>query len=237
MKFYRSIRYLGYNLFGGYKALFLFLRFKQRILNPQAKNEYITKHHQICLTGPPRSANTFALNIFRLWNPECNLAHHVHLPAQALYAVKWNIPCIVLIRKPLDAITSLVVPGKLTVGTAILSYFWFYYRLRKVRGRVLIIKFEDVIRNPQVMIERTNWKYNTDFSSSNLTENQIEEVFVRIRDNPNRKSELMIAIPDPKKDINKNLIKIKVKRHPFFPVANRIYSRWLKTADRYENID
>ncbi len=205
MKLYRGVRYLGHNLLGGYKFLFPLLRLKQRDID--TGNKYITPHHDICITGPPRSANTFAFYVFQLWNPGYEIAHHVHLPAQVQYAVKWNIPCIVLLRKPEDAITSLLVPDKLPVGIAILSYIWFYHRIKKVRTKVEVLKFVDAVNAPHLMILRLNSKYGTSYFSSPLTEGQRDEIFLKIRRNPNRKNELKIAIPDPNKENRKIAIK------------------------------
>lgn len=66
---------------------------------------------ELMIVGYPRCANSFALAAFRSVNGgsiKLRVATHVHSPAQVRQAIRWSIPCLVLIRKPDLAIPSLI---------------------------------------------------------------------------------------------------------------------------------
>ena len=228
----RSVRYIGNQLLGSFEFLFPISLLTKRLLDPDGIEGFISCRHNICIAGPPRSANTFATHVFRFWNQDALIAHHVHLPNQVLFAVKWNIPCVVLLRNPLDAISSNLALDRLSIGTAIFSYVNFYNRIAKVRDRVTVVKFEDVIKNPQIMVSQLNSKFGTSFFSAPLTEQQEAEIFSNIKNNPNRKLELLIAIPDPRKDERKSVIKPLVIKHPLFNRAVSVYDEWTRFANK-----
>jgi hypothetical protein len=234
-KTYKSLRYLGHQVLGSYEFLFPLLQLKQRIRNPQGEFQIITTQFDICIAGPPRSANTFATHIFQIWNPRALIAHHVHLPVQVLLAAKWNIPCIVLLRTPADAITSLLVLGNLTTSSVILSYINFYNRILSVRSQLIVATFEDIIKQPQMIVSRVNQKYVTTFNSELFTRQQEQEVFSTIKNNRARKKELLIAIPDPEKERRKKYIKQNVADHQLFHKAMSVYNDWLRFANVNNN--
>ena len=70
------------------------------------------KDTQICIEGFPRSGNTYSVSAFKLANKGIKISHHLHVPAQVLLAVQYQIPTIVVIRNPLDAVTSLLILKK-----------------------------------------------------------------------------------------------------------------------------
>ena len=73
-----------------------------------ASQRLIFSETDVVIEGFPRSANSFALAAFRSVNQGgLRIATHVHSPAQVLYAVENDIPAMVLIREPDEAILSL----------------------------------------------------------------------------------------------------------------------------------
>jgi len=232
IKIVKSVRYSVHQLLGSYELLFPVLRLKLRLREPGKVFHFISPNHDICITGPPRSANTFATHVFRMWNPDSLIAHHLHLPIQALNSEKWHIPCIVLLRNPADTISSLLVYSNLNINSAIFGYINFYNQILKARSHVIVMKFEDLISNPHLMVSRANRKYGTTFNAAHLTEFQKEEVFSIIKKNPTRKKELMIAIPDPIKEKRKRVIVQSVIDHPFFHKASSVYDDWMQFSSK-----
>ena len=93
---------------------------------------------------------------------------------------------------------------------------------------ILVLSFKDAINDPKKMIDGFNKIYGTDFCSKPLSIGERENIFSKIKNNPNRKKELLIAIPDEKKEHLKNLVKPKVMNHFLFEKATNIYQEWLK---------
>src|ERR1043166_5658936 len=71
---------------------------------------YAAKDTDIVIDGFPRCANTYATYAFDLaQKARLNIANHIHKKSQFLVARKYGIPAILLIRDPLDCITSTLI--------------------------------------------------------------------------------------------------------------------------------
>ena len=61
----------------------------------------------LCVEGFPRSANSFTVSAIQSAQPQSlSVAHHTHVPANAIRATRLRIPTLILIRNPGDAIIS-----------------------------------------------------------------------------------------------------------------------------------
>ena len=103
---------------------------------------------QFLLDGYPRSANTLAYFRIQTENPEVQFAHHTHKPSQLRKAVRLEIPSVVLVRNPLDAVKSVVRvnPRAYEVNECLKDYIRFYKTaLRLQSNYIQIVKFETVI--------------------------------------------------------------------------------------------
>jgi hypothetical protein len=134
----------------------------------------VTEETDICIEGFPRSANSFAVQAFRYAQPEAvRVAHHTHVPANAMQACEWRIPTVVLIRSPADAIVSGIALAKEVqitergvesprqrVSFAAWVHAWlsFYRALKPYRDRdqLLVAPFSAVIQDMGRVIERIN---------------------------------------------------------------------------------
>src|ERR671920_2182155 len=69
----------------------------------------VTPDTQLVIEGFPRSGNSFARRAFIMAQDEPqiknHIAHHLHVPAQVVQAARWQIPTLVLIRRPRDAVS------------------------------------------------------------------------------------------------------------------------------------
>lgn len=126
------------------------------------------------IEGYPRSGNTFAETAFLLAqnNPDIRIATHLHLPFQITRAVELDKPCLILIRKPVDAIASLLVyaEGKYPTRQAIKEYIDFYEVVRVHRDRLIVATFEDVLNDFGRVIERLNDRFGCTFKLFEPTE-------------------------------------------------------------------
>jgi hypothetical protein len=138
---------------------------------------------QLVIEGFPRSANTFAVWAFRHAQPEdVRLAHHFHYPAQVVRAARWQIPILILIRKPTDAVISLVMKDPQTLEQALRHYNSFYRTVAQYRDACVLAPFEEVVEDYGAVIERVNDKFGTRFSVFHHTEENVRQVFSRIEE-------------------------------------------------------
>ena len=142
--------------------------FKQRIV----KNST-----DIVIEGFPRSANSFAVQAFKVAqsSDEITIATHVHSPSHVIKAVKLNKPVLVLIRNPRDTLISLRALGMQlqdTQAEAMLNYSFnhmasyyihFYKRLMAFQDQVIFAEFDQVIKDFPGIINHLNYRYGTSF--------------------------------------------------------------------------
>ena len=142
----------------------------------------VSKATQLVIEGFPRSGNTFAVVAFRQAQQESiSIASHLHAPAQVIRAVRWEIPTLVLIRNPVDAVLSLVIRHPhISTTWALKSYISFYETIASYRHAYVIGSFDEVIEDYGAVIERVNARFSTRFSPFDHTEDNVGEIFARI---------------------------------------------------------
>lgn len=110
----------------------------------------------LVIEGFPRSANSFLETALRITlKPPFSLAHHTHARSQVESAVSRGIPCLVLVRNPIDAIVSYLEENeKLSSPNVLLrEYVIFYRKISKHDGNVKFISFESVVGNCEKVVQ------------------------------------------------------------------------------------
>jgi hypothetical protein len=144
----------------------------------------------ICIEGFPRSANSFAVAAFRhAQDKPVGIAHHNHVPAPVLTAVQNGLPTVVLIRDPVEAVISnrglqlqigavedKPMPMHVTFEMHLQGWLSFYRTVERVKDRVVIALFEDVISDFGTIIDRVNERFGTSFASFHHTPSNVETV-------------------------------------------------------------
>jgi hypothetical protein len=121
-------------------------------------------------------------------------------------AVTMGVPALVLIRRPKDTASSLVLRNPhLTVKAALERYLVFYRGMTTLRNRVVLADFEDAVSDLGSIINRINTKFSTDFkpfvhSPENLA---AVEAMLRKEDAIMQADDLMSYRPNRPKDIAK----------------------------------
>ena len=138
----------------------------------------------IVIEGFPRSGNTFAVEDFRSAQPVTPLiAHHHYVPAQVIAGAKNEIPTLVLIRDPDDAVLSYVIRyPHLTIGQALRHYVRFYSRCLPYRDRVLTATFEEVTNDMGTVTLGVNDRFGTKFTPFEHTETNVERAFAAMQE-------------------------------------------------------
>ncbi|MBA2525288.1 MAG: hypothetical protein H0V18_05815 [Pyrinomonadaceae bacterium] len=194
----------------------------------------VTSRTQACIEGFPRSANTWAVFPFRMWNPDVCVAHHVHVPMQIRRAVSLDVPCAVLVRKPLDALTSLLVmdEDRLSDAVACHSYTTFYDRILDLREHVVTCTFEEVTEDPFTVVTRLNARYGTDFQGVRLDGDERAALRDRIERYHRREGfrEAAFTVPSETRRRAAAGVRERLQAHPALEPAEDAYRRWLGKA-------
>lgn len=149
---------------------------------PYYRRMLVDRRTQIVIEGFPRSGNTFAVVAFEQAQPGgVHIAHHLHMPAQVMRAARWQIPTIVLIRKPTDAVLSWVIrEPQISIGEAMKHYVSFYEKVAEYRSAFVVGYFEEVTQDYGAVVERVNSKFGTRFSPFDHSKENVEGVFNHI---------------------------------------------------------
>jgi len=134
---------------------------------------------EVVIEGFPRSGNTFAVAAFHFAQlpRDVKIAHHVHLPAQLLSAVRLGLPAVVLVRDPEECVLSLVVrePG-LGVAGALRGWVRFHEPIVGVRDRLVVATFEEATTDVAEIVRRVNERFGTLFRPFDPTEENLAAV-------------------------------------------------------------
>lgn len=134
---------------------------------------------EIVIEGFPRCGNTFAVEAFRqAQGGNVEIAHHLHVPAQVIAAVRRGVPSLVLIRPPEAAIASALLRRDWQSPAAtIRAYVRFYRALMPVRNVIEIATFDEVTADFGAVIRRLNTRFGTCFNTFEHTDANVGACF------------------------------------------------------------
>ena len=171
---------------------------------------------------------------FELWNPRSRVAHHLHAPAQFVRARRLSVPCVALIREPLQAVSSLVAfyEGALPVGLALRSYVSFHRALLKLADGVAICSFEELVEDPSIIVERANEKFGSRFRAWALDETEQAQLREQIEREHRRAGlpESRLTIPSGETLADKLAIRRDVEGHRLLRQARAAHDMVLARA-------
>ncbi len=155
---------------------------------PTGTVRQITPETQIVIEGFPRSGNTFAFFALTFAEEQAgrsvNIASHVHTPSQVKLAVTERFPTLVVIRKPVDVITSLLIAAPhVRFDAAIKEYTHHHREILPFRDRFVIGSFDEVTKDFGAVTARVNDMFATDFACFEPTDDHTEAVFAAIDEN------------------------------------------------------
>jgi len=141
----------------------------------------VTPDTLLVIEGFPRSGNSFARRAFVMAQDESfeprRIAHHLHVPAQVVRAARLQIPTLVVIRRPRDAVLSFAVWDPISVDQALRYYVSFYETIEKYRDAYVLGLFEEITEDFGQVIKRINNKFGTTFSLFRHDEENVSKVF------------------------------------------------------------
>ncbi|MEO6885939.1 MAG: hypothetical protein ABI232_06585 [Jatrophihabitantaceae bacterium] len=137
---------------------------------------------ELVVDGYTRSASTFAVYALQLAQERpLRLAHHLHAPAQLVAAARADLPALLVIREPRDAILSHVVrePG-VVIRDALDAYIRFHETLRPHRERMVVGDFRTVTHDFGAVIARLNERFGLTLREFVPTPQNLAECFAFI---------------------------------------------------------
>jgi hypothetical protein len=148
-------------------------RYGERVLGPRT---------DVLIEGYPRSANTFAVAAFEMAQERpVTVAHHLHAAAHVVAAVEAQVPVILLVRSPMDAIAS-VIARKPSIDPALAArtYLRFYDGVAGVLDACVVAEFGEVVGDFGRVIERVNARFGTSFTPFEHTDENVRRCFAEI---------------------------------------------------------
>jgi len=221
-----------------FTASYPWLFFSLYQLSPYNRKLMVTKKTKITIEGYPRSANTYAVYAFKhvndlQWH---EVGHHLHVQAQVIRSVKYNIPVILLIRHPLEAVRSMVVRHDFVpVNEALKDYTRFYEDLFVLNEGFIVAKFEDVIECFGEVISQVNARFDRHF---NLFPDQDEQAKAAVFAEIDKRNKLLdkgkvthLYRPDKNKDTLKNAVELQ-ENSELYQKSLTVYHKYIALAER-----
>lgn len=161
-------------------ALYLPLARVKRALQFDVRDlqrQVISSRTELVIEGYTRCGTTFAVYALQLSQERpVRLAHHWHAAAQLIEAAHRNIPALLMIRRPEEAILSqLIREPNVALQDALVAYSRFYECLLPYRRSFVIGEFDQVTRDFGLVIRRLNARFGTSFAEFDHTEGNVRE--------------------------------------------------------------
>lgn len=156
----------------------LFLR-----LTPEGTRRAITDKTDIVIEGFPRSGNTFAVFALRDANPQLSVASHIHHHGPIRIAAKRNLPLLVVIREPVECLSSYLIAGPHGQPQGVLEeYCSYHWALRETGSAAVIATFDQVTTGYAEVIERLRARFKIDLVPYTNSPEADARVFDGIKD-------------------------------------------------------
>jgi len=143
------------------------------------RHRLVSSESKLVIEGPARCGNSSALRLVIENNPELKkrVATHIHKGFQVVYADRLNVPCITMLRSPLESVVShaglLSQLDQVRVDSdkqrrrllkcCLKDYINFVECIGK---RAIVVGFEAFINNPDSLIDYINARSDLNLSSS-----------------------------------------------------------------------
>ena len=178
----------------------------RKLFNKPACDICTTKT-DLCIEAYPSSANSYLCNLIKALNREIDIAHHTHSIANIKLAFRYNVPVVVIIRNPIEAISSRIARFGLNIDYSICEYILFYNFIVKNKTKVLCINFNDVTDNIENVLYRIRKIIHSDLKIDRLNEAQ-KTAFSEITNFSRQKGKLFRKpLPSKEREIKKEQIK------------------------------
>ncbi len=108
--------------------------------------------YDLAVEGYPRSANTFVANLLKITQPQLRIRSHRHIPPHAIAAVQAGLPVLLLIRPPVDCVSSFAIQVETPARPQLAYYVAYHEVMRPYLGQMFIADFAAVTGDPQAVL-------------------------------------------------------------------------------------
>ncbi len=147
--------------------------------------EIVNADTEIVIEAFARSAQSFVVAAFRLaQEPHAvRIAHHTHSPSTLIDGIRREIPALVIVREPEDAILSyLIRTPAISMRGALRGYVRFHRPLLAYRDRLVVATFHQVTTDLAAAITRVNERFGSSFRTFDPTEANVARIFGEIEE-------------------------------------------------------
>lgn len=186
------------------------------------------KEVDLFVTSLGRSGNTFAAEIVHELFANKTVASHGHSIASLKLARKYCVPTLVLVRNPLDVVSSYVVKmmqpksdNKRNVNYVLTDYIEYYRYVLKNINKFEVLKFAVVIKNPEVVVNCFE-KYGIRSEAEFDIKVAVDKVIDKLQNDDRPYGERNLS--NKYKEEKKNVIKKFVEENKKYSVADELYN-------------
>jgi hypothetical protein len=207
---------------------------------PVAAFGLTTWRTDLVLEGYPRSGNTFAwYALIMAQTCPFNIASHSHNPGRIIEAVRHQIPTLVLIRKPEDCVISYCIyEPRLSLDLALNHWIRFYKAIKPYKDGYILATFDDVVTDFGAVIARVNNQFDTKFELFDHTEENVKEVFSKIKFRTQLINQRVSTSTEPENQIgipSKNREQKKERLNNILKKNQKLTKKWQKANTLYVN--
>lgn len=168
-------------------------------LRQNRKRVAIRRTTDVVIEGFWRCGNHYATYAFQAAQPRpARIAHHFHAPAQLILATKWNVPAVLLIRQPEEAVASATVYFEMEDPKPVLQFYNIFHRaVLPYRDDLVVSDFTTTTTSFGRVIEALNGSYHRHFSVFTGTDQQNRRVDQCIREEHTRIGGAVSTFPLP----------------------------------------
>lgn len=141
-------------------------------------------NYDLIVDGYWRSANTFVTEAFHLLQPSLRIRAHRHSPLHVINAILARKAVCLLIRKPIDAIASVVVFSGVNLSLAIEDYIEYYYPLLSYRNRCVVVDFDVATKDIASVVDRVGFVYSLRLNTPHVDATFLAKVFDGVKSYP-----------------------------------------------------
>ena len=208
------------------------------------KKLFLNKNTDITIEGFPRSGNTFSYFAFNYFQKKkISIAHHVHHEYQLIYSYFHNLPNMILIRKPDDAVKSYLIRKEFSIEpkTAFREYYYYYLIAYNLKNKLLFFKFTSITNDIDKCIKIVNKKFQKNFDTNYLNIKDKKQIYKNIDKATSEKNFSygnkinykyiikMTARPQSKRKLIKDTLRFK--NFYWRKKANEIYKEIIKISN------
>ena len=133
---------------------------------------------EFVLDGFQGTANSFATRAFKYAQEDfVRIAHHLHSPAQIIEAVQRDIPTLVTLRNPKDAVASVISRWPyVTPQQGLRSYVKFYRKIEPYTGDFVLSPFNQTTQHLDRAFRAVNEQFGTQFDVFEHSEQNVRAI-------------------------------------------------------------